>query len=72
MYLLKEIGMLRCKPSHVPIESNHRLRATTTSSLVNKEQYQKLVEKLIYLCQTRPDIKFALGVVNQFVHSPNV
>ena len=64
--------MLGCKPSDVPIESNHRLRATTKSSLVNKEQYQRLVGKLIYLCHTRPDITFAVGVVSQFMHSPNV
>ena len=40
--------------------------------MVNKEQYQRLVGKLIYFCYTRPDITFAVGVVSQFMHSPNV
>ncbi|KAH9649579.1 protein kinase domain-containing protein [Citrus sinensis] len=70
--LLKETGMLGCKPSDVPIESNHRLGVSTKSSLVNKEQYQSLVGKLIYLCHTCPDITFAVRVVSQFMHSPNV
>ena len=70
--LLEETGMLGCKPSDVPIESNHRLGATTKSNLVNKEQYQRLVEKLIYLCHTNPDITFATGVVRQFMHFSNI
>ena len=70
--ILKETGMSRCKPSDVPIESNHRLGVITKSSLVNKEQFQSLVGKLIYLCHTRPDITFAVCVVSQFMHSPNV
>lgn len=37
---------------------------------VNKEWYQRLVGKLIYLAHTRPNIAFALSVVNQFMHSP--
>ena len=72
MDLLKETRMLRCKPSDVLIESNHRLGASTKSSLVNKVQYQRLVGKLIYLCHTHPDITFTIGVVSQFIHSPNV
>lgn len=38
---------------------------------VNKENYQKLVGKLIYLSQTRPNIAFVVGVVSQFMHNPN-
>ncbi|KAH9741645.1 protein kinase domain-containing protein [Citrus sinensis] len=70
--LLEETGMLGCKPSDVPIESNHRLGATTKRRLVNKEQYQRLVGKLTCMCHTRPDITFAVGVVSQFMYSPNV
>lgn len=67
--LLEETGMLGCKPSDVLIESNHRLGATTKSSLVNKEQCQRLVGKLIYLCHTRPDITFAVGVKSIYAFS---
>ena len=37
---------------------------------VNKEQYQRLVGKLIYLAHTRPNITFVLSVASQFMHSP--
>ena len=38
--------------------------------LVDKDQYQHLVGKLIYLSHTRLDISFAISVVNQFMHAP--
>ncbi|BBH08170.1 cyclin-dependent kinase B1 [Prunus dulcis] len=33
--------------------------------------YQRLVEKLIYLSHTRPDIAYAISVVSEFMHSPS-
>ena len=38
--------------------------------LADKECYQQLVEKLIYLSHTRPDISYAVSVVSQFMHLP--
>jgi hypothetical protein len=37
---------------------------------VDKERYQRLVGKLIYLSHTRPDIAYSVGVISQFMHSP--
>ena len=68
--LLQETGMLGCKPAETPMEPNLKL-GLCESKEVNKEQYQRLVGKLIYLAHTRPDIAFAVSVVSQFMHSPN-
>ncbi|XP_034203555.1 secreted RxLR effector protein 161-like [Prunus dulcis] len=38
----------------------------------NKEHYQRLVGRLIYLAHTRSDIAYAVSVVSQFMHSPSV
>lgn len=38
--------------------------------LVNKEKYQCLVEKLIYLSHTRLDISYAVSFVSQFSTAP--
>jgi Reverse transcriptase (RNA-dependent DNA polymerase) len=53
--LLSETGMLGCKVISTPIEQSHKL-CTDAGDPVDKEQYQRLVGRLIYLCHTRPDI----------------
>ncbi|XP_071719311.1 secreted RxLR effector protein 161-like [Rutidosis leptorrhynchoides] len=40
------------------------------ADLADKEQYQRIVGKLIYLAHTRPNIAYAVGVVSQFKHKP--
>ncbi|RDX96694.1 hypothetical protein CR513_20602, partial [Mucuna pruriens] len=40
------------------------------SPIIEKSQYQRLVEKLIYLSHTRPDIAYVVSVVSQFMHDP--
>ena len=37
---------------------------------VDREKYQRLVGRLIYLSHTRLDIAFVVSVVNQYMHSP--
>jgi len=37
---------------------------------VDKEMYQRLVGRLIYLSHTRPDVAFAVSLVSQFMHQP--
>ena len=68
--LLKETGMSGCRPADTPIDPNQKLGDTNDGNLVNTTRYQKLVEKLIYLSHTRPDIAFAVSIVSQFMHSP--
>lgn len=67
--LLSETGMSGCRPALTPIEQNHRL-TSESGEPVDREQYQRLVGRLIYLSHTRPDIAFAVSVVSQFMHNP--
>lgn len=67
--LLEERGMLGCRPADTPMEANHRLSGGT-GDVVDKERYQRLAGRLIYLSHTRPDIAYAVGVVSQFMHDP--
>ena len=66
--LLTETGMLGCKPSNTPIKA--RKRTKSDGKLVDRERYQQLVGRLIYLSHTRPDIAFAISLVSQYMHSP--
>jgi hypothetical protein len=70
--LLGETGMLGYKPTETPMEPNTKLQPAKTKSVVNKEQYQRLVGRLIYLSHTRPDIAFSVSMVSQYMHSPRL
>ncbi|XP_034212963.1 uncharacterized mitochondrial protein AtMg00810-like [Prunus dulcis] len=72
MVLLSETGMLGCKPANTPIEMNHKLCEDMDQEPTNKEQYQLLVGRLIYLAHTRPNIAYAVSVVSQFMHSSSI
>ncbi|BBH05691.1 hypothetical protein Prudu_017155 [Prunus dulcis] len=65
----RETGMLDCKPIDTPSEQNHKLGLYLDQVPTDKERYQRLGEKLIYLSHTRPDITYAVSVVSQFMHS---
>uniref|UniRef100_A0A6J0PE03 Uncharacterized protein LOC109505292 n=1 Tax=Elaeis guineensis var. tenera TaxID=51953 RepID=A0A6J0PE03_ELAGV len=59
--ILTEIDMLGCRPIATPIEQNHRLVADIGVP-IDRERYQRLVGRLIYLSHIRPDIAFAVSV----------
>lgn len=65
--LLAETGMLGCRPCSSPIDRNHQIYAQSGDS-VDRETYQRLVGRLIYLCHTRPDISYAVSVVSRYMH----
>lgn len=68
--LLIETGQGACKPASTPIDPNHKLGNAEEDAMVNKEMYQRLVGRLIYLSHTRPDIAYAVSVISQFMHNP--
>ena len=45
-------------------------RTESDGKPVDRERYQRLVGRLIYISHTRPDITFAISVVRQYMHSP--
>jgi hypothetical protein len=67
--LLSETRILGCIVVSTSIEQNHKLYADVGDP-VDKEQYQRLVGRLIYLWHTRPDIAHIVSVVNRYMHDP--
>ncbi|KAA0040722.1 putative mitochondrial protein [Cucumis melo var. makuwa] len=62
--------MLGCRPVDTLIEFNCKLGNSDDQVSVDKEQYQHLVGKLVYLSHTRPDISFVVSAVSQFMQAP--
>ena len=50
---------------------NHELTIQKNQIPTNKERYQRLVGRLIYLSYTRPGIAYAVSVISQFMHAPS-
>ncbi|MCI21428.1 hypothetical protein A2U01_0042596, partial [Trifolium medium] len=61
--------MSECQPANTSMDPNAKLWEEG-SVAVDTGRYQRLVGKLIYLSDTRPDSAFSVNVVSQFVHSP--
>ncbi|XP_016207148.1 uncharacterized protein LOC107647592 [Arachis ipaensis] len=68
--LLAETRMVDCKSIDTPMQVNHKLKIVEGAILADKERYQRVIEKLIYLSHTQPDIAYAMGIVSQFMHKP--
>jgi Reverse transcriptase (RNA-dependent DNA polymerase) len=67
--LLTEIGMLGYRSAVAPIDQKFKLSAEAGEP-VDRERYQRLVGRLIYLRHTRPDISFVVSVVSRYMHDP--
>ncbi|KAJ9682786.1 hypothetical protein PVL29_018666 [Vitis rotundifolia] len=68
--LLDEISMLECNPAETSIKPNVKLQPTKAKKVKDRDRYQRLVGRLIYLSHTRPDIAFSVSMVSQFMHVP--
>lgn len=47
--LLKETGILGCKAAETPIEANLKLNPTKSEDVIDREKFQRLMGRLIYL-----------------------
>jgi hypothetical protein len=67
--LLKETDRTAYKPASTPIDPNLRLGKAEEDAVVDRKMYRCLVERLIYLSHTRPNIAYVVSVISQFMHS---
>ncbi|GJR60067.1 ribonuclease H-like domain-containing protein [Tanacetum coccineum] len=69
--LLSDYGMLACKPANTSLMSKLVISNEASDKdplLENITDYQKLMGKLIYLTNTRPDISYAVHYLSLGVH----
>lgn len=59
--------MQGCKLALTPMNSNEKLQVEHDSGDTNTKRYRTLIEKLIYLTHTKPNIAFSVGVLSRFM-----
>lgn len=67
--ILSETGLLGSKPASTPIELNHKL-SVAIGPPADVKQYRRLVGRLIYLVNTRPELSYTVHILTQFMQSP--
>ncbi|XP_059654844.1 uncharacterized mitochondrial protein AtMg00810-like [Cornus florida] len=68
--LLQDTGMFGCKPTSTAMDPNMKISTGSGDFLSDPSQYQRSVERLIYLTNTHPDLAFVVSVVSQFIYAP--
>ena len=63
---MKAFGMVECKIVGTPMEVDMKILKEDSSPLADEVKYRRLVGSLIYLCNTRPNISFATGILSRF------
>jgi hypothetical protein len=62
--------MMGCKPISIPLEHNVKLNADERDLVEDTTMYKRIVGSLIYMTITRPYLSYAVGVVSEFIQTP--
>jgi hypothetical protein len=70
MDLLKKFNMMELKPVSTPMSSAASLGPNEDGKVVDQREYRSMIDSLLYLTTTQPDIQFVVGLCARFQASP--
>ena len=70
--LLKKFSMEQSNSAITPAETGMKLEHNPDEEGVNPAVYRSIVGSLRYLCNTRPDLSFSVGVVSRYMQDPKI
>ncbi|KAL9293162.1 putative RNA-directed DNA polymerase [Arabidopsis thaliana] len=68
--IISETGHMGVKPTTFPLEQNHKLSLAKDGSFSDPTRYRRLVGRLIYLGNTRPELSYVIHILSQFMNDP--
>jgi hypothetical protein len=68
--MLKRFNMEDCKPIITPMQTNCKLRKDDDSKSTDQRQYRSMIDSLLYVTTSRPDVMQVFGQVTQFQATP--
>lgn len=67
--LLKRFVLMNCKSVVTPAKTNHNLDSHVDGEEVDATTFKQLVGSLRYLCNSRLDICYVVGMISRFMIS---
>ncbi|XP_017406653.2 uncharacterized mitochondrial protein AtMg00810-like [Vigna angularis] len=68
--LLEDAGLLGCQPVSTPIQLGTKFSKTEGKPYSNVHAYRRLLDRLLYLTNTRPNLSFVVSTLSQFLSNP--
>ncbi|KAK2370871.1 putative mitochondrial protein [Trifolium repens] len=68
--VLKRFHMENCNEAETPMEANLKLSKDEAGQAVDATLFKQVVGSLRFICNTRPDINYAVGSVSRFMSNP--
>ena len=68
--ILKRFGIMDFKSMSTLMRTNLKLLGDTSSETVEATLYRQMIDSLMYLTNTRPDICFAVNTLSQYMVEP--
>lgn len=68
--ILKRFNMMDCNSVITPTETGIKLQIDGDEKEVDPTLYKQIVGSLRYLCNTRPDIAYCVGLISRFMEKP--
>jgi hypothetical protein len=68
--ILKKFGMDKVKPIKIPMDTNGHLDLDLDGTSVDQKVYCSMIEFLLYLCASRPDIMLSVCMCARFQATP--
>ncbi|XP_028206303.1 uncharacterized protein LOC114389761 [Glycine soja] len=66
--ILRNFKMEECKPSTTPMNQKEKFSNEDEAEKVDKKLYRSLIECLMYLIATMPDITYAVSLLSRYMH----
>jgi hypothetical protein len=68
--VLKKFIMDKAKPIKTPMDTNGHVDRDLDDTSVDQKVYRSMIESLLYLCASRPDIKLSVCMCARFQATP--
>jgi hypothetical protein len=68
--MLKKFGMNEAKAISTPMRTNGNLDSDASGNMVDQMLYRSMIESLLYLTASRPDVMFSVCMCARFQASP--